>query len=140
MARTAIAPLTVIGPNGVEVVRRPPAPVELTSEQQEVWVSVVSRMPADYFPAETQGLLVAYCRGMTRARRIAELLNNYEDLAADDFRVKEYHQLLRAETENSKSLALLTTKMRLNQMSVADRRTPKPTAVGNPWLKRDKSS
>jgi len=36
--------------------------LKLTDEQAEEWRAVVSRMAADWFPRETHGMLLAYCR------------------------------------------------------------------------------
>src|SRR5262245_797932 len=72
--RQSTAALSVIGPDGVETVRRPEPPDELTAEQAEEWRSIVNRLPADWFPRETLAMLAQYCRHVVHARRIVELI------------------------------------------------------------------
>jgi hypothetical protein len=50
---------------------RPEPPSDLTDDQAAEWRAVVERMPADWFPRETYGLLSQYCRHVVTARRIA---------------------------------------------------------------------
>src|SRR3954447_21858116 len=54
--------------------RRPPAPRELAKAEALEWRAVVDRLPADWFPRETWGLLTQYCRHVVRARHVAGLL------------------------------------------------------------------
>jgi hypothetical protein len=45
---------------------RPEPPEDLTEEQAAEWSAVVDRLPADWFPRETHGLLARYCRHGSR--------------------------------------------------------------------------
>src|SRR3546814_433066 len=105
--RKSAAALSVIGPGGVETIRRPEPPSDLTDEQADEWRAVVNRLPAEWFPRETWGLLSQYCRHVIRARRLAQLLDAAEQ--ATEFDVKEYRDLLRSEEEQSRALASLAT-------------------------------
>jgi hypothetical protein len=130
--RVSAAALTVIGPGGIEPIRRPEAPVELTDEQAEEWRAIVNRMPADWFTRETAPLLVQYCRTIVRARRLAQLLNNTEK--SEELDVKEYRDLLRSEAEQSGVLMSLATKMRISQQSTYDKSKKKPAGgTTRPW-------
>lgn len=113
------AALAVIGPGGVETVRRPEPPHELTDEQADDWRAVVNAMPADWFPRGAHGTLVQLCRHRIRARRLAQLLNAAE--AAEDFDVKEYRDLLRSEGENTRLIESCETKLRLTPQTQYDK-------------------
>lgn len=130
--RVSAAALTVIGPGGIETIRRPDPPAELTDEQAEEWRAIVNRMPADWFTRETEPLLVQYCRTIVRARRLAQLLNNTEK--SEELDVKEYRDLLRSEAEQSGVLMSLATKMRISQQSTYDKSKKKPAGgTTRPW-------
>src|SRR5262245_49401553 len=110
MARESSAAIAMatIGPTGIEQVGRAPPPDNLTEEQREVWLTIVNRMPADWFPAETHDLLAQYCRHVTRARRIAELLTRME--ARPEIDGAEYRQLLSEESRQSTMMCSLATR------------------------------
>jgi hypothetical protein len=91
--RKSAAALTVISSSGVETVRRPEPPTELTDEQADEWRAVVMRLPADWFPRETHALLTQYCRHVVAARRVAQLIEGAEGAA--EFDVETYERLLR---------------------------------------------
>lgn len=130
--RVSAAALTVIGPGGIETIRRPEPPAELTDEQAEEWRAIVNRMPAEWFTRETEPLLVQYCRTIVRARRLAQLLNNTEK--SEELDVKEYRDLLRSEAEQSGVLMSLATKMRISQQSTYDKSKKKPAGgTTRPW-------
>ena len=129
--RTSSAAIAVIGPHGVETIRRPEPPEELTDEQATIWRMVVNRLPADWFPAETHGLLMQYCRCVIRCRRLAELIDAAEK--AEDFDAKEYRDLLRSEEQQSQAMTRLSTKMRINQQSSYDKSKRKPAPGKRPW-------
>jgi hypothetical protein len=74
---------------------RPEPPEDLTEEQAAEWSAVVDRLPADWFPRETHGLLCQYVRHVCTARRIARLLADME--ADPDMNVRDYDHLLKAQ-------------------------------------------
>ena len=74
---------------------RPEPPEDLTEEQAAEWRAVADRLPADWFPRETHGLLSQYVRHVCTARRIARLLSDME--ADPDLNVRDYDRLLKAQ-------------------------------------------
>ena len=111
MPRKSAAELAV-APQVVSVVPRPVAPSELTDEQAAEWEAVVSRLPADWFPRETHGLLAQYCRHVVEARRIAQLIERQEG-----YDIKEYDMLLKMQEREGRALSSLATRMRITQQS-----------------------
>lgn len=125
------AALSVIGPGGLETIRRPSPPADLTAEQADEWRAIVNRLPADWFARETHAILAQYCRHIVRARRIASLIEAAE--GAKTFDVDAYRDLLRSEEEQSRAIASLATKMRISQQSSYDKSKKKPQAGKPPW-------
>ena len=110
MPRASAAALAVVGPNGIEaVLRRPEPPSELTEEQAHEWRVIVNRMSPDWFPRETHGLLVEYCRLIVDARRVSVLRDVAAERAAKSGRpidVKAYRDMLRTADGITRSLAI----------------------------------
>ena len=130
--RVPAASLAVASIQTIETVERPDAPYDLTDEQADEWWAVVNRMPADWFPRETHGMLAQYCRHVVRARRLAQLLNKLE--TSEDVDVKEYRDLLRSEEEQSRAISSLATRMRISQQAtVRAEQARKPTMMKKPW-------
>jgi hypothetical protein len=75
--------LTIIGGGGIEAVRRPDPPRDLTDEMAHEWRAIVNRLPADWFPVETWPLLAQYCTHIIRARRLRSVLSQME--TSEDF-------------------------------------------------------
>lgn len=125
------AQLAIVGTT--ELVPRPNPPSELTDEQAEEWIAVTSRMPADWFPRETHGLLAQYCRHVVAARRVAQLVAAAE--AEDEFDLARYDVLLKMQEREGRALSSLATRMRLTQQSVHDREKGKgkPKPEKKPW-------
>ena len=130
--RVPAASLAVASIQTIETIERPDAPYDLTDEQADEWWAVVNRMPADWFPRETHGMLAQYCRHVVRARRLAQLLNKLE--TSEDVDVKEYRDLLRSEEEQSRAISSLATRMRISQQAtVRAEQARKPTMMKKPW-------
>lgn len=129
--RTSIAELSVIGSKGIETVRRPEPPTELTDEQAAEWRAMVNRLPADWFPRETQGMLAAYCRHVVSARRVAQLLQAHE--AGAEFDLTDYDRLLKMQERESRALSSLATRMRITQQTTYDKSKKKPLQGKKPW-------
>lgn len=112
---------------------RPEPPVELSDEQATEWRQVVNRLPAEWFPRETWGLLAQYCRHVVAARRVAQLISNLE--AGDgDLNVVEYDRLLKMQEREGRALSSLATRMRLSQHSTYDKKKKKPIeSMQKPW-------
>jgi len=127
--RKSKADLSVVA-HVVEIERAQPL-TELSPEESEEWQVIVNRMPADWFPPETYGLLAQYCRHRVRARRLATLINEIEE--SGKFDIKQYIDLLKAEDIQSRALTSLATKMRISQQSQQARRKSAPKAGKRPW-------
>lgn len=117
----------------IETVARPDAPYDLTDEQTEEWWSVVNRLPADWFPRETHGLLAQYCRHIVAARRVAQLIADAEK--KDDLDVNNYDQLLKMQEREGRAISSLATRMRISQQASFDKEKKKGKAVTPPWEK-----
>lgn len=132
--RKSAAELAIIGPSGVETIRRPETPDDLSDEQAEEWRAVVNRMPADWFPRETHGLLIQYCRHVIAARRIAELIVEIEK--SDTLDVGEYDRLLKMQEREGRAISSLATRMRISQHSTYDKSKKKPIESPRNWKPR----
>ena len=132
--RRSAASLSVISSSGIETVERPRPPQDLTPEQGAEWISVVNRMPADWFPRETHGMLAQYCRHVVASRRVAQLIAAAEsDEDEQEFSVKDYDRLLKMQEREGRAISSLATKMRLSQQSTYDKSKRKPGQVRKPW-------
>jgi len=130
--RKSAASLTVVATAGVETVRRPEPPSELTDEQAHEWRRIVNRLPADWFPAETHGLLIQYVRHLVASRRVAQLVAALE--GSDEFDTDEYDKLLKMQEREGRALSSLATRMRLTQQSTFDKERDKGTkGRRKPW-------
>lgn len=134
--RKSAASMEITIPSNVEVVHRPQPPNELTPEQQDEWHAVVERMPADWFPRETHGLLVQYCRHVIAARRIAQLIAKSEKAKAFD--VDMYDKLLKMQEREGRAISSLATRMRITQQAtVRAESARKPEQIAAPWEEDD---
>jgi hypothetical protein len=143
---TAVAAvrMDMLGPGALETVRRPKPPGELNDEQAVEWHAVVDSMAAEHFATpESHGMLVQYCRLRTRARRLAQLIDQMEKLPKAKFKAKAYQSLVRSEEQVSRSIAAIAARMRISQQSLTSpiqirgkkQVSPKPPArEETPWL------
>lgn len=129
--RRSAASLAVISSSGIEAIERPRPPEDLNDEQAAEWISIINRMPADWFPRETHGMLAQYCRHIVAARRVAQLVNAAE--ADEDFNIKDYDRLLKMQEREGRAITSLATKMRLSQQTTYDKSKKKPGQTRKPW-------
>lgn len=130
--RKSSAALAVSNPDVIEAVQRPDAPYDLTDEQSEEWWAVVNRMPADWFPRETHGMLSQYCRHVVAARRVAQLVSSEESKAEID--VDVYDRLLKMQEREGRAISSLATRMRISQQAtVRAEGAKKPKEIERPW-------
>lgn len=116
----------------IETIARPDAPYDLTDEQAQEWWAVVNRMPADWFPRETHGMLTQYCRHVVAARKVAQLLSKAEKSKAFD--LDEYDRLLKMQEREGRAISSLATRMRISQQAtVRAESARKPDMIDNPW-------
>lgn len=119
-----------VAKTSTERVARPDAPYDLTDEQAEEWWAVVNRLPADWFPRETHGVLSQYCRHVVAARRVAQLVAAEE---AGEFDLARYDQLLKMQEREGRALSSLATRLRITQQATLSEKARKPTQGKKPW-------
>lgn len=133
--RKSAAALAIAENHLCEAIKRPDAPYDLSDEEAEEWWAVVNRMPADWFPRETHGMLAQYCRHVVRARRVAQLVHEEEKLQFD---LDRYDQLLKMQERESRIMSSLATRMRISQQAtVRAEQARKPPAARPPWQSDD---
>lgn len=119
----------------IALVERPPAPLDLTPEETDVWMGVVDALPADWFPRETWGLMAQYCRHIVAARRIAQLVD--AEMAREDLDIKALDQLLGMQARETSSIKATSASMRLSQQSAYNAKTASTAksarVVKRPW-------
>lgn len=129
--RASAASLEAGKANPVEKVQRPDAPYDLTDEQTEEWWAVVNRLPADWFPRETHGILAQYCRHVVAARRVAQMIAGAERQEPLD--IDALDKLYKMQEREGRALSSLATRMRLTQQTTYDKSKKKPMTVKRPW-------
>ena len=129
--RVSAASLEVAKPGDVERIQRPDAPYDLTDEQTEEWWAVVNRLPADWFPRETHGLLADYCRHVVKSRRIAQLVASAE--SDDPLDINMLDKLYKMAERESRAASSLATRLRLTQQATVSPKAKKPEMVKKPW-------
>lgn len=130
--RKSAAALEASLPAQVETIARPDAPYDLTDEQATEWWAVVNRLPADWFPRETHGMLAQYCRHVVAARRVAQLIADRE-AQKGPLDVEEYDRLLKMQEREGRAISSLATRMRISQQATYDKSRKKPTSARKPW-------
>lgn len=115
--RKSAAALSVVSPDGVQMVRRPEPPGDLTDEQAHEWRCIVNDLRADHFSPKNLPLLASYCRHIVTLRRVSQLIAAAED--ADPFDIDEYDKLLKMQEREGRALSSLATRMRLSQQAVS---------------------
>jgi chaperone required for assembly of F1-ATPase len=116
----------------VETIQRPDAPYDLTDEQSQEWWAVVNRMPADWFPRETHGMLAQYCRHVVASRRVAQLVEACE--GETDLDLERYDRLLKMQEREGRAISSLATRMRISQQAtVRAEQARKPSTIKKPW-------
>lgn len=128
------AALSVVKPGAVTAVERPEAPGELTDEQAAEWRAIVDRMPADWFPRETHGLLAQYCRHVVAARRVAQLLEQHEkgEMETEDW-LSDYDKLLKFQEREGRAMSSLATRMRISQQAQYSHKKKTGTGAKKPF-------
>lgn len=97
---------------------RPPPPDDLDPEPAAEWRRVVRTMPADWFKSEAFGVLAALCCHSVTARRLSNLVETFElAWTSEDGGLARYDHLLRLRQRETKSVAMLATRLRLTPQS-----------------------
>ncbi|MGE4338897.1 MAG: hypothetical protein AB7E55_23420 [Pigmentiphaga sp.] len=144
--RKSSADLAVVTADGLAAIRRPDPPNELTGEQAHEWRCVVNRLPAEWFPRETHGMLAQYCRHVVAARRVAQMIQSLEDELSKEPEdgksqamvvleaVKAIDRLYKMQEREGRAISSLATRMRISQQSTLDREKKKPLKpTKKPW-------
>jgi len=105
----------------------------LTDEQAGEWSRIVDALPADWFPPETHGLLVQYCRHLVEARRVSQLIEQV--VSSEEFNLANYNELLKMQEREGRAASSLATRMRLTQQATFDKEKSKGKGRGikRPW-------
>lgn len=143
--RKSVASLSVISSSGIEMIERPRPPSDLSQEQANEWVSIVNRMPAEWFPRETHGMLAQLCRHLVSARRVADMITALESELSTEVEdgksqaeiilsaTKAFDRLYKMQEREGRAISSLSTKMRLSQQSTYDKSKRKPGQTRKPW-------
>lgn len=118
--------------------RLPQAPAELTAPQAQVWCRVVATKPADWFQADSQPVLMEYCRAVVLADEIARQVNDFDRAKLVDYEgFRLWKELTQMQREQSKLVAMLAVRMRLTQQSKYEARgaatASKRAGLQRPW-------
>lgn len=132
--RKSAAALMVPAGGAIALVQRPEPPDELTEEQARVWYAVTESLAADWFGRETHEVLAQYCRHAVAARRVAELIAQFETAETEVFDVEAYDRLLKMQEREGRALSSLATRMRLTQHATYDAKKIKGKGPAKrPW-------
>lgn len=97
------------------MVQRPEPPLDMTPVEEDVWREIVESMPADWFPKETHGLLVQYCRHIVAARKVGMLIDAAS--SRDQVDVMELDKLLGMQARETGALKAMAAAMRISQQA-----------------------
>ena len=124
--------LSVVQNNAITATDRPQPLSELTPEQRNEWIEVVNSLPAEWFPAETHGVLAQWCRHSVSARHVSQMIDTMEGQSQID--ITEYDKLLKMQERESRILLSLATKMRMTQQATYHPEKSKGKGkVNRPW-------
>jgi hypothetical protein len=121
--RPSAASLSVVA---VGLPQRPEPPECLTEAQGATWRAIVATKAPDWFKADTQPLLIAYCKAVDVHARFSGLLEAALDAAEPD--VMACKQLGEMVAKQAGVMASMATKMRLTPQS---RYTPQAAATSD---------
>lgn len=105
--RKSSASLTVVSGGAIQRVE-PPA--GLSSQESELFRSIVAAKPADWWTEDNAPLLIEYVRGVAMVNKLAKMIELAEDIG-------ELKTLLDMRDKESRRITSLATKMRLAQQS-----------------------
>lgn len=111
---------------GVQSIERPKPPAELTPEEAAEWRLFINTMPADQYTQDTFPLLAQLCRHKINARRLAEAKQGITDTL-------DMLKVLEAEEKQSRTIAMLMTKLRLTPQSRYEPKKKRGTLQAKPW-------
>ena len=119
---------------------------ELNAEERIEWVKFTTRMPPDWFPLETWGMLAQLCRHIVQARWLGAALQEVRAGLldpTDDDQLDRIEKLIRMHDREGRATTSLMIRMRLTSQQrlsdprVADRARLKDEHVDEtPWASR----
>lgn len=112
--RKSQASLSVV-PAGIP--KRPDPPKDLGKEEQIEWKAIVNRMPVDWFREEQFPLLSQLCRHIVLGRDVSDRVKAFLRPKMDTAQIRDYSRLLNMMTKQTKTIATLSTKLRLTNQS-----------------------
>jgi hypothetical protein len=102
----------------IEVTPRQPPPAELSELEVGIWLSITNTKPADWFQADTEQLLVAYCKHASVAMIIDKQLDEFEpSWLSKDEGLDRYRKLTDLREKQTRVISALSRAMRLTQQS-----------------------
>lgn len=113
----------------VQRIEFPDPPYELSEAEGHRWNAIVRDCPSDWFAPKNLALLTQYVRHLTRADRIAHMIQLYEDdldranrgqATLGTLQMVDYFTMLRAQQSETRQIAMLATKMRIAQQSTIE--------------------
>src|SRR4051812_35755237 len=130
---------------------QPEPPEELSAEERVEWCKFTSRMPPDWFPAETWPMLAQLCRHICQARWLGECLQEIramtcaKDLVTNEDALKRLMSLQSLHDREGRAMTALMVRLRLTSQQripdadVADRAREKlkqEAVDAPPWMGR----
>src|SRR5262245_47560276 len=93
-----------VAPIGIEPTAGLAAPEGLTPAEARSWHEIMAALPSNWIRPEGVPLLTAYVRAISRAQRVAELIQAMERSNLD---IPKYQSLLRLEQEISRTISTI---------------------------------
>jgi len=132
--RQSSAALSVFKPADITAISRPQPPDNLTSEQKHEWLAITNRMPADWFPRETHGMLEQYCRHVVSAKVVAGLIEELLSTESNDSNwINDYDKLLKMQEREGRGMSALATRMRISQQAQTNHKKKTGSKLSKPW-------
>ena len=117
--RKSAAQLSIV-PFAME--KAPDAPAELTMQQRDIWKSITSRMPVDWFTPDTIPLLIALCRHICLSKLLGEELDMITRRSLmTEKRLARFERLQKMYFLESRAMCTVATKLRLTPQSAYDK-------------------
>jgi hypothetical protein len=96
--------------------QRPEPPAHLDAEAQDIWHSIVNRMPADWFPAETHPLLTELCSLTVMSRKLGNELAVLDAQSRDDYLDLIHDRKRRLKIKVSTTIGSLSRYLRITNV------------------------
>jgi hypothetical protein len=103
-----------------------PAPPDYLSETQKAeWLAITRRLPGEYFPRESHGLLAAYCQHVTTLQLLSAEIDRYQIAWTDTAEgLQRFDKLLQMRERESRALSSLATRLRISHRAGGLRSAP----------------